>query len=159
MRALSRKPSVPFSDWSSESFTASSAWTPSASTWGAGGIDEEGMSTREQRTWPRRSLRCPVQLIPLSGESSPEITDALTGTCLDFSEGGMYLTIPIGYGMAAGQRYIFRLNTRERGPEGEQVVLRQGMIIRAELLLGGDGHQVGLAVRFTGHRSGVVSRA
>ncbi len=110
----------------------------------------------EKRQCPRRSLHCSVQMIPLATDQQPHPADAITAECWNISEGGLYATVPIGYGMAVGQRYVFRLRTRELGPDGQQVVLRQGVVLRTELQLSSDGDQVGVGVRFCGHRSGVL---
>lgn len=118
-------------------------------------LDEEAIG--EKRRCRRRALHCPVQMIPLSSDVDPPVADAIMGECLDISQDGFYGTVPIGYGMAVGQRYIFRLRTREPGPDGQQIVLRQGVVLRTELLLSADGDQVGFGVRFCGQRHGVLA--
>ena len=114
---------------------------------------------KERRQWPRRSLRCALTLIDNTGEpkSDPVVISA---ECSDVSNGGLYGIVPIGYGVAIGQRYTFQLTIGERGPEpgSRQVVSQQGEIVRAELLLGesGYGDRVGVGVRLFGPRSGLV---
>jgi len=113
----------------------------------------------DRRQRPRRALHCNVTLIDnvTSGGSWPA---SVPGECLDISDGGLYLTVPTGYGVTIGQRYTFRLTIPEHGPEPGpmQVVSQQGLILRTELLSGLSGQEdrVGLAVRLTGQRSGVV---
>jgi hypothetical protein len=145
--------------------SASGVWSKGAALaqpW-VHGLEESsvgGLATEEgceKRACGRRELHCPVQLIPLASDQNPHPADAISGECLNISEGGLYGTIPIGYGMAVGQRYICRLRTRELGPDGQQVVLRQGVVVRTELLLSDDGHQVGIAVRFCGRRGGFLA--
>lgn len=80
--------------------------------------------------------------------------------CSNISQGGLYGVVPIGYGVAIGQRYKFQLTIGERGPEpgSRQVVSQQGEVVRAELLLGEDGYgdRVGIGVRLFGPRTGLV---
>lgn len=120
----------------------------------ARGFDEEVIG--EKRRCSRRPLHCDVQMIPLASDQHPHPADPITGECLNISQDGLYGTVTIGYGVAVGQRYVFRLRTHELGPEGRQVVLREGVIVRTDLLLSSQGDQVGIAVRFCGHRSGVL---
>ena len=113
----------------------------------------------EKRQWPRRSLRCALKLINLTRGQVTEPT-AVPAECSNISNGGLYAVVPIGYGVAIGQRYNFQLSVGERGPEpgARQMVSQQGEIMRAELLLGEDGYgdRVGVGVRLFGPRSGLV---
>jgi hypothetical protein len=113
----------------------------------------------EKRQSERRSLSCPVVLVTeVIGES--EHPRDIPGDCTNIGNGGLYATVPIGYGVAIGQRYTFELTIRERGPEpgARQTVSQQGEIVRVELLLGEDGYaeRIGVGVRLTGPRSGLI---
>ena len=114
---------------------------------------------REKRQAPRRSLRCVLTLIDNTRDRQEEPA-AIPAECSNISNGGLYGIVPIGYGVAIGQRYTFQLTIGERGPEpgSRQVISQQGEIMRAELLLGEDGYgdRVGIAVRLFGPRSGLV---
>jgi len=113
----------------------------------------------ERRQGPRRTLRCALRLTDnnLGQHSDPAVIPA---ECSNISNGGLYGIVPIGYGVAIGQRYTFQLTIGERGPEPgiRQIVSQQGEIVRAELLLGEDGYgdRVGIGVRLFGPRSGLV---
>ncbi len=111
-----------------------------------------------RRQCARRSLRCPVLLLEC-GEHDVR-PRAIPGECLDVSDGGLYAAVPIGYGVAAGQRHTFQLTIGENGPEPGlgQIVTQQGIILRTELLIetGGRGDRVGIAVRLIGPRAGVI---
>lgn len=113
----------------------------------------------EKRQCLRRSLRCALLLNRNAAEGKGEPA-AIPAECLNISSSGLYGIVPIGYGVAIGQRYTFRLTIGERGPEpgSRQVVSQQGEIVRAELLLGEDGYgdRVGIGVRLFGPRSGLV---
>lgn len=117
------------------------------------------MDRDERRQNTRRSLHCKLQLIDdaLEEVDSPLV---IPGECLNVCDGGLYGVVPIGYGVAMGQRYTFRLIIEERGPElsNVQIVSQQGQVVRTELLIGedGNGDRVGIAVRLCGHRTGVV---
>ena len=112
----------------------------------------------ERRQCTRRALRCPVLLLE-SGEDDVR-PRGVPGECLNAGDGGLYVVVPIGHGIAAGQRYTFQLTIGERGPEPglEQIVTQQGAILRTELLIdsAGRGDRVGIAVRLVGPRVGVI---
>jgi len=80
--------------------------------------------------------------------------------CLNVSDVGLYGIVPIGYGVAMGQRYTFQLAIGERGPEpgSRQVISQQGVIVRTELLINprGEADLVGVGVQLTGRRAGVI---
>jgi len=117
------------------------------------------LRNEEKRQCPRRTLRCSLALSDnaIDGKGEPRTVPA---ECLNISTSGLYGIVPIGYGVAIGQRYTFRLTIGERGPEpgSRQVVSQQGEIVRAELLLGEDGYgdRVGIGVRLFGPRTGLV---
>jgi len=115
----------------------------------------------EKRRLPRRSLQCELTMvnsIGVGGDGGKPA--AIPAECSNISQGGLYAVVPIGYGVAIGQRYRFELTVGERGPEpgSRQVVSQQGEIVRAELLLGEDGYgdRVGIGVRLHGPRTGLV---
>jgi len=85
---------------------------------------------------------------------------AIPAECTNIGNGGLYATVPIGYGVAIGQRYTFQLTIGERGPEpgSRQLVSQQGEIVRVELMLGEDGYadRIGIGVRLTGPRAGLI---
>lgn len=113
----------------------------------------------ERRQCYRRELCCDLQLID-NVMSDPMTARIVPGRCLDVSDAGLYATVPLGHGVTIGQRYTFRIMVPERGPEpgATQVVSQQGVIVRTELLVGCEGieDRLGVGVRLTGHRSGVV---
>lgn len=112
----------------------------------------------DRRQIGRRSLHCKLLLIDDVADQRPD-PQVIPAECLNVSDGGLYGVVPIGFGVAKGQRYTFRLLTNERGPEpGSQVVSQQGVIIRTELLVGADGtgDRVGVGVRLCGQRRGMV---
>lgn len=113
----------------------------------------------EQRQSYRRPLRCRMLLVEDGGDESDPAA-IIPGDCLNVSSNGLYGTVPLGYGVAVGQRYTFRLSIDERGPEpGDvQVVRQQGVIARAELLADREHRddRLGIGVRLVGHRSGVI---
>jgi hypothetical protein len=123
----------------------------------------EGALYTEKRSWDRRRLHCTIQMIPLAGPEAPHAADALEGKSLNISDGGCYGTVPVGYGMGVGQSYVFRIRGGGSSAEGEHTVLRQGVIVRTELLLSPQGcDQIGFGVRFSGYPRGfkpVVAQA
>lgn len=114
---------------------------------------------QEKRQCRRRSLRCKVVLID-GGTEDKDNPVVIPAECLNVGDGGLYAMVRMGYGVAIGKRYTFRLTIGERGPEPDsgQVVSQRGEVVRAELLLGEDGYadRVGIGVRLFGPRSGLV---
>jgi|GEM_PF-3188606 len=114
----------------------------------------------DKRQGQRRPLCCEMLLIGDVADEAEEEPVMIPSQCLDIGDGGLYGVVPVGYGVAIGQRYTFRLKTGERGPEpgSLQVVSQRGRIIRTELLIepDGSGDQIGVGVRLYGHRSGIV---
>ena len=88
------------------------------------------------------------------------IQQAIEAECINIGDGGLFAILPINVPVAIGQRYTFRLNIGERGPEpgSRQRVSQQGEIIRLELLLGQTGYadRIGIGVRLFGPRCGIV---
>jgi hypothetical protein len=116
-------------------------------------------SEDEKRQYQRRPLRCKTVLIDTTKEENDESV-AIPADCFNICDGGLYAIVPIGFGVAMGQHYTFRLSIGERGPEPgtRQVVFQHGKIVRTELLLGesGRGDRVGIGVQLYGHRSGCI---
>lgn len=145
--------------------TATAAFLPPA------GIPTAGARSLSITAWPatardderrqaaRRSLRCEMLLIDDVMEEK-EFPPVIPAECFEIGEGGLYGSVPIGYGVAIGQKYTFRLTVGERGPEpgALQIITQKGKIVRAELLVGADGFgdRVGIGVRLYGHREGMV---
>lgn len=119
-----------------------------------------GPSRADYRQYRRRPLRCSMLLIE-SGDQESDQVAAIPGECFNVSEGGLYGTVPTSYGPRLGQRYVFRLTVHERGPEpgSTQIVSQEGVVVRTEFLLDADGtgSRTGVAVRLSGHRSGVIA--
>lgn len=112
----------------------------------------------ERRQYFRRSLHSGMLL--MDGTGTQDARDVIPGECLNVCDGGLYGTVPLGYGVALGQSYTFRLMVDERGPEpgAIQVIVQHGSIVRTELLMdwnGGDD-RLGIAVKLVGHRSGMI---
>ena len=112
----------------------------------------------DRRICTRRSLRCQMRMIDVSLDPVAQESRAVPAECLNISEWGLYGTGGLGYGVAIGQRYIFRLRFKGLGPEPGlvQVVSQEGIIVRTELILGQEGDRVGFSVRLCGHRTGMV---
>ena len=117
------------------------------------------ISEDEKRQYQRRPLRCKMALIDTTKEENDEPVD-VPAECFNICDGGLYAVVPIGYGVAMGQHYTFRLSIPERGPEpgSRQVVFQHGKIVRTELLLGesGRGDRIGIGVQLYGHRTGCI---
>jgi len=113
----------------------------------------------EKRQCNRRGLRCKMTLINNSPGDDVQ-AHLVPGDCLNVSDSGLFGVVPIGFGVAMGQRYTFQLSIPERGPEpgAEQVISQQGTIVRAELLINpnGEGNRVGIGVQLIGQRTGVI---
>ncbi|UCD28717.1 MAG: hypothetical protein JSV03_16845 [Planctomycetota bacterium] len=114
---------------------------------------------KEKRQFRRRSLRCKMVLIDTADDGTDDPA-AIPADCYNVCEDGIYGIVPIGYGVAMGQHYTFRLTVGELGPEpnSRQTVLQHGKIIRTELLLGenGVGDRIGIGVKLYGHRTGCL---
>lgn len=119
-----------------------------------------GLRDVEKRQCARRPLRCPLLLIDELMDSEDGHVQEIPAECMNISDSGLFGVVPIGYGVAAHQRYTFKLTIGECGPEPgqHQIVTQPGHILRAELLLGDSGEvdRIGIAVRLYGHRHGMV---
>jgi hypothetical protein len=79
--------------------------------------------------------------------------------CRNVSQNGLYAEVPIGFGVAKGQQYVFHLDFGENGPSpGGEHVVQPGTVVRTELLIAENGEEdrVGIGVRLHGHRVGVM---
>lgn len=132
---------------------------PSSGSSSAGFLKRWELATRdrEKRQGRRRSLYCRVLLI---GDGADEQSPGIEAQCINIGDGGLFAIVPASANVAIGQRYTFRLDIGERGPEPgcHQCVAQQGEIVRLELLLGEEGYadRIGLAVRLFGPRCGIV---
>ncbi len=111
--------------------------------WAVAHADER----REYQRWPARSA---VWLLDLEGLS------VLRCQTDDLSQGGLHATVPIGYGLAVGQRYELRMKPDAPGeyePLNDTALPPQwascyGTIIRTRLLNFEGQHRLAFAVRF-----------
>lgn len=114
----------------------------------------------EKRQGRRRSLRCQMTLLSCPEDINDTQPARIVGEVVEFGDGGLYGVVPIGFGVANGQRYTFELSISERGPEPGcgQVITQQGVVVRTELLINanGEGDRVGIGVKLFGQRCGLV---
>lgn len=108
----------------------------------------------EKRQSPRRDLHCSALLIDeFGGKGLPR---AIPAQCTNVSNSGLFAIVPMGYGVAIGQRYAFQLAIQEHGTEtrSRQTIAQQGEIMRVELQFGEDGYanEIGIGVRLSGPR-------
>jgi len=99
----------------------------------------------ERRSSPRRPLRLQTRLIPLGG------LDAIECTSDDIAEQGVHVTVPIGYGLAVGQRHELILATPETSSNPERRLNGEGhyaTVVRTRVLLSQGGDRVGVGLRF-----------
>jgi len=101
-----------------------------------------GTGQEESRRKPRQAVQFEV-LMTDPGWWETENPLPIRGECRNVSENGLYVVAPIGYGLAAGQRYIFHL-----GGHVEGRLSQYGTIVRTEVLIGQSEDWVGLGVRF-----------
>lgn len=83
----------------------------------------------ERRTEARQPLGCDLWMVDHQGET------VLRCECLDLSQNGMRLRVPLGYGVAEGQRYELRSHlpgARPAAPLG-LVGSRWATVVRARL--------------------------
>jgi hypothetical protein len=105
-----------------------------------------GVTPDESRQRPRRSVQCEV-LMTEPGWWETENPLPIRGECRNLSQDGLYAVVPVGYGLAVGQRYLFHL----RWPDGrDDPVSQQGTIVRTQVLLGQGDDQIGIGVRLNG---------
>jgi len=101
----------------------------------------------ERRRWPRDQHSVWATLRALGGDEVP------ARTADNVSEGGLRVTIPIGFGVAVGQRFEVLLQQRQE-PGGEsRDVLGEGhyaTVVRTEIMLAeeGESDRVGVGLHF-----------
>ncbi|MCK6457322.1 MAG: PilZ domain-containing protein [Phycisphaerae bacterium] len=99
----------------------------------------------EKREFERHHIVTDVWLLDLEGLT------VLRCQTDDIGQGGLHATVPIGFGLAVGQRYELRLRSHADGaptPRGAGWSACYGTIIRTRLLTSGDQHRLGFAMRF-----------
>ena len=99
----------------------------------------------ERRGSPRQPLKVEACLIPLGG------TDAITCVSDDIGTGGMHVTVPVGYGLAVGQRHELILAMPGASPGTGRVLTGEGhyaTVVRTQLRLGQGADQVSVGLRF-----------
>ena len=99
----------------------------------------------ERRGSPRQPLKVEACLIPLGG------TDAITCVSDDIGEGGMHVTVPIGYGLAVGQRHELILAMPGASSGAGRVLTGEGhyaTVVRTQLRLGQGADQISVGLRF-----------
>jgi hypothetical protein len=117
---------------------AGDSWASFVTEWATGTAQDES------RRKPRQATRFEV-LMTDPGWWETENPLPIRGECRNVSENGLYVVAPIGYGLAAGQRYVFHLDS-SAGHDAQ--VSRYGTIVRTEVLLGKSDDWVGLGVHF-----------
>jgi hypothetical protein len=101
----------------------------------------------ERRNGLRRPLRIKANLFPLGG------ADAISCTSDNIGEGGLHAVVPVGYGLAVGQRYELILGEPSRTTDDSGIMLLPGeghyaTVVRTELIMKEHGDQVGVGLRF-----------
>jgi len=68
----------------------------------------------------------------------------------EIGEGGIHLRVPLGFGLATGQRYEVTFDAKPGLPELSNVVgeTRQATVVRTEMNLDRSPHEVGVGMRF-----------
>ncbi|MCK4659540.1 MAG: PilZ domain-containing protein [Phycisphaerae bacterium] len=103
-------------------------------------------SIEERRRWPRAALPASVTLRAPTGAEVPSCP------ITNVSKGGLRVSVPIGFGLAVGQRYEVLLvrqgsATKPGGPFGKG---HHGTVVRTEIMLGeqADSDWVGIGLEF-----------
>jgi hypothetical protein len=98
----------------------------------------------ERREGVRREAGFWAGLVTLAG------AEVLRCKADNVSEGGLHLTVPIGYGLAVGQRYEVLVGRQEDSTE-QGNFLGEGhyaTVVRTEFLINDQGDGVGVGLRF-----------
>lgn len=92
----------------------------------------------ERRFEPRRTVACDLWLIDHQGQT------ILRCRCVETSRNGLRVRVPLGYGVAEGQRYELRshLPGAPRAASLGVVGSRWGTVVRTQLCLDGEGDHV-----------------
>ena len=96
----------------------------------------------ERRSEPRRPLTCDLWMVDHYGST------VLRCHCLDVSKSGMRLRVPLGYGVAEGQRYELRSHFPgvTAGTSLGLVSSRWATVVRTQFCLGDNGDYVDVGV-------------
>jgi hypothetical protein len=87
----------------------------------------------ERRLEPRKPLRCDLWMVDHNGAT------VLRCRCIDVSDHGMRLRVPLGYGVADGQRYELRSHLPGTEPTSTfgGIGQRWATVVRTQIHLGG----------------------
>lgn len=96
----------------------------------------------EHRDAPREPAGFNLWMIDHDGST------VLKCQCLDVSEDGMRLRVPLGYGVAEGQRYELRSHRpgEPASPGFGVVASRWATVVRTQILVGRDEHHLDIGV-------------
>lgn len=118
---------------------------PFAATSAAGTLPltRDRVAVSERREHSRWLANCDVWLLDLEGLT------VLRCRADNIGEGGVQVTVPIGYGLAVGQRYEMRIIERDARDAAQTFWSGcYGTIIRTRLITDGQRHQLGVTLRF-----------
>ena len=128
-----------------------SSVNPAAEAFGAATTEQAcglamtaGAEPDDRRGGPRREGDYWASLLSLDGREV--ISCQLNNMC----EGGLHFTAPVGYGFAVGQRYELLVGERDVAGLDHKLVGEghYATIVRTEFLIGDQGDQVGVGLRF-----------
>ncbi len=107
-------------------------------------LSAEGRYIPERRFEPRKPVLCDLWMIDHCGST------VLRCRCVEMSNNGMRLQVPLGYGVAEGQRYELRSHLPGLPPKASLglVASRWATVVRTQLLLDehGDRLEVGVVL-------------
>ncbi len=97
---------------------------------------------RERRSEPRQGVGACLWMIDHHGSTM------LPCRCIDMSQNGMRLRVPLGYGVAEGQRYELRSHPRGVTPMSSLGVMasRWATVVRTEVHIGGSDDHLDVGV-------------
>ena len=97
---------------------------------------------QERRTEPRESVGGTLWMVDHNGST------ILRCRCVESSPNGMRLRVPLGYGVAEGQRYELRSHLPGRQPAGGFGVIgsRWATVVRTQVRLGEDDDHLDVGV-------------
>ncbi|MFO0972370.1 MAG: hypothetical protein U1A27_02880 [Phycisphaerae bacterium] len=107
-------------------------------------LARDAIAAAERREFGRWLAESDVWLLDLEGLT------VLRCKADNLSEGGVQCTVPIGYGLAVGQRYELRVIHRQVSDPTRKAFWSgcYGTIIRTRLVTEGQKHQLSVALRF-----------
>ena len=96
----------------------------------------------ERRFEPRRVVTCDLWMVDHHGST------VLRCRCLDASKNGMRLRVPLGYGVAEGQRYELRSHLPGVNPRASFGFMssRWATVVRTQVFLGDDEDHLDVGV-------------